>query len=172
MPLIETNRLVIREFTMEDLSDLHEILGDAETMKYSEPPYDPAKTQAFLRSFCIDRHGALAAWEKRAQKVIGYILFSGAQSGVYEMGWFFNRSFWRQGYACEACKAVIEYAFQDRNANKIFAETIDGVKSIGLMRKLGMTQEGIRRSQVRGPDGHWADLYLYGLLREQWKKLH
>ena len=75
----------------------------------------------------------------------------------------------RQGYAYEACKAVIDYAFCELDAHKVFAETIDGVKSVGLMQKLGMKLEGVQRSQTKDNDGNWANLYFYGLLREEWK---
>ncbi len=157
----ETERLIIRNFTPEDAKDLHEILGDGETMLFCEPPYDFDKTKAFLESFCIMRRGAVAAVEKRSQKMIGYILFNEMEAGIYEMGWFLNRSYWRKGYAYEACKAVIKYAFCDLNAHKIFAETSDGVKSVGLMKKLGMTFEGIQDS-----DG--VALFCYGLPRAEW----
>ncbi len=168
MKNVETARLTIRDFTLEDAKDLHDIFGDEETMLNCEPPYDFEKVQQFLESFCIGRRGAVAAVEKLSRKMIGYILFNEFDPGVYEMGWIFNRSYWRQGYAYEACKAVIDYAFCERNAHKVFAEAIDGVKSVGLMKKLGMTQEGIQRSQTLDHSGKWADLYFYGLLREEW----
>lgn len=167
---IETPRLRIRAFAPEDAADLQEILGDAETMQHSEPAYSLEKTKEFLTDFCIGRGGAVAAVHKESSKLIGYILFHASCEGMYEMGWFFNRRYWRQGYAYEACQAVIDHAFGQRNAHKIFAETTDGVKSVRLMQKLGMRLEGIQRSQTRESDGNWADLYCYGLLEEDWKK--
>ena len=83
------------------------------------------------------------------------------------MGWIFNKKYWGQGYAYEACKAVIDYVFDELNAHKIFAETIDVVKSAGLMKKLGMKMEGIQRSQIKNVYGNWADIYLFGLLKEE-----
>lgn len=166
---IETERLVIRNFTLDDADDLYDILGDAETMKNCEPAYDLEKTKDFLHSFCIGRNGAVAAVHKQSQKVIGYILFNEIDPSVYEMGWIFNWSYWRQGYAYEACKAVIDFAFRELNAHKVFAEAIDGVKSVGLMQKLGMKLEGAQRSQAKDNDGNPEDLYLYGLLAENWK---
>lgn len=162
---LETKRLLLREFRQEDAADLQEILGDAETMKYMEAPYDLEKTKTFLKNFCIARRGAVAA--VLGEKVIGYLLFHPLEDGVYELGWIFHRAYWRQGYACEACAALVQYAFETENAHKIFAETIDGVKSVGLMRKLGLRQEGVQRSHTRDSRGNWADLYLYGLLREE-----
>ena len=166
---IETERMIIRDFTQSDATDLHDIFGDAETMENCEPAYDFEKTKAFLTSFCIGRNGAVAAVHKESGKMIGYILFNEFDESVYEMGWIYNRSFWRQGYAFESCKAVIDYAFRDLKAHKVFAEAIDAVKSVGLMQKLGMQLEGIQRSQTKDNHGAWADLYFYGLLEDDWR---
>ena len=167
---LKTTRMLLRDFIPEDAADLQEILGDAEVMEFSEAPYDLEKTKAFLASFCIEKHGAVAAVHKESGKVIGYILFSEIEPDVYEMGWFFNRRFWRQGYAYESCKAVIDYAFSGLNVRKIVAETIDTRKSVALMEKLGMHPEGIQRNQTRDHQGNQAHLYIYGLLADDWRK--
>lgn len=165
---LETARLLIRDFTLEDAADLYEIFGDAETMRNCEPAYSFEKTQEFLEKFCIGRKGAVAAVLKSTGKVIGYILFKAlgedGKEDVYEIGWIFNRTYWRQGYAHESCSTVIAYAFDQLHAHKIMAEAIDGVKSVSLMKKLGMRPEGVQRSHTRDNEGNWADLYLYGLL--------
>ena len=103
---IETARMVIRDFTINDINDMQDILGDAETMKNCEPAYTIEKTADFLQKFCIEKGGAVAAVHKETAKVIGYILFNEFGEGVYEIGWFFNRAFWGQGFAYESCKAV------------------------------------------------------------------
>ncbi len=164
---IGTNRLIIRNFVKGDAQDLYEILGDDETMEYCEPAYTFEKTEKFLEAFCIGRNGAVAAVHKETGKVIGYILFNEQEDGIYEIGWFFNKAYWRQGYAYESCKAVIDYAFDELKAHKIVAETIDAVKSVSLMKKLGMELEGIQRSQTRDNHGNWADLYFYGLQNKE-----
>ncbi len=163
---IETNRMVIRDFHVNDVNDMYDILGDDETMRNCEPAYTMEKTTEFLQKFCIDQKGAVAAVEEETNKVIGYILFHKFEEDMYEMGWIFNREFWGQGYAFEACKAMIDYAFDSMNVHKIFAETIDEIKSVHLMKKLGMKLEGIQRSHVKDTLGNWADLYLYGILAE------
>ena len=168
---IETPWMIIRDFIPEDAADLHDILGDDEIMEFCEPAYDLEKTKAFLTSFCIGRKGAVAAVHKESGRLIGYILFNEVDEGVYEMGWIFNRGFWRQGYAHESCKAVIDYAFRELNAHRIFAETIDTKKSVALMRKLGMRLEGIQPSQTKDNHGNWADLYFYGLAEDEWRSL-
>lgn len=156
---LETQRMCIRHFVPEDAEGLYAILGDVETMACCEPPYDLEKTRRFLTSFCIEKKGAVAAVHRESGKLIGYILLNELRPGEYEIGWIFHRSFWRQGYAYEACNAVIAYAFDVLNANKIFAETTDTIKSVKLMKKLGMHPEGIQQE-------NGTDLYLFGLLKE------
>lgn len=163
--LLETKRMIIRDFVVEDMNDLHDILGDDETMKNCEPAYDVKKTEMFLRKFCIGKKGAVAAVHKETQKVIGYILFNESEESVYEIGWIFNRDYWRKGYAYESCHEVVRYAFSGLGAHKIFAEAIDARKSVGLMEKLGMSLEGVQKEQTKDNLGNWTDVYLYGIVQ-------
>lgn len=167
---LETDRLTIRDFTTEDAPALHEIFGDGETMANCEPAYTFEKTRKFLEEFCIGRRAAAAAVRKEDGKLIGYILLKplgeDEKEDVYEMGWIFHRAYWRQGYAYEACSRVLDYAFDGLHAHKVMAEAIDAVKSVALMEKLGMKREGVQRSHTGDNRGGWADLYLYGMLRE------
>lgn len=167
---LETNRMIIRNFIPEDITDLHDILGDDKTMEHCEPAYSLEKTNAFLNHFCIERRGAVAAVQKESGKMIGYILFHEFDTGVYEIGWFFNRLYWRQGYAFESCKAVIDYAFNKLNAHRIFAEAVDAVKSVNLMKKLDMQLQCVQ--QTEDNDGNRADLYCYELLDQNWRRLN
>lgn len=161
--LPETERMIIRDFTINDVNDLYEILGDEETMRYSEPAYTLEQTKNFLKEFCIDRKGAAAAAIKDTGKVIGYILFAQIEDGTYELGWFFNKKYWSQGYAYEAGKAMINYAFAEKKAQKVCSETIDLEKSVKLMEKLGMKPEGILRKSVKDNSGTLVDLYSYAV---------
>lgn len=168
---IETQRMHIRDFTMDGVKDLHDIFGDAEVMKNCEPAYSFEKTSNFLSELCIGKRGAVAAVLKDSGKMIGYILFNMFDEGVYEIGWIINKNFWRQGYAYESCKAVIDHAFNELDAHKIFAKAINNVRSVGLMKKFGMQLEGIQRSHTKDNNGNWADLYYYGLFKDGWNTL-
>ena len=119
----ETERMMVRSFQEGDLPDLQEILGDAQTMVYMEPPYTLEQTARFLQDFCIGRKGALAAEDKASGRVIGYLLCNEIQDDIYEIGWIFNRRIWRQGYAYEACCSLVDYAFFSLHAHKLLAET-------------------------------------------------
>ena len=60
---------------------MQEILGDAETMKTCEPPYDLAKTEGFMRSFCMERRGAVAAVHKASERSACYVPEENIKSG-------------------------------------------------------------------------------------------
>lgn len=162
--IITTERLEIRRFEPRDAEDLHEILGDAETMKFLEPPFSKEQTEEFLNGFCIKKQGALAA-KLKGGKVIGYILFNPTSPGTYELGWVFNRAFWRKGYAFEALSAVIDYGFKELSVKKFIAETTDPIRSVGLMKKLGMRREG--SMMTTDSYGDKAEMILYGLSEKE-----
>ena len=164
---IQTERLRIRNYEERDLADFFEIFSDREVMEHCEPPYDMEASRYWVQYF-IDNPIAFAVIEAESGKMIGHALFKqmpGEENGIYEIGWIYNRRFWRQGYAYEAAQALIDYGFDQLNVHKIVAETIDPVKSVPLMIKLGMREEGVFRQHTLCNGGIWADLFWYGLLR-------
>jgi len=170
---LDTTRMILRDFTINDLDDFHEIFSDPVVMENIEPPYDRKKSEEFLRTFCIERKpkGAFAAVLKETGKVIGYVLFKSIDyDEIYEIGWIFNRNYWRKGYASEICERLVEYGFEDMKLHKICAEAVDVNKSVGLMKKLGMVEDGIFRKHCKRPDGSWQDLHWYGILAEDYFK--
>lgn len=170
---IETERIVLRDFTIADLDDFHEIFGDAEVMRNTEPPYSREKSEKFLSDFCINRQpkGGFAAILKETGKVIGYVLFKSIdEPEIYEIGWIFNKNYWRKGYAFEICNELIRFGFVDMKLHRICAEATDAEKSVPLMKKLGMTQEGVFKKHSQRNDGTWTDLYWYAILCEDYLK--
>ena len=171
---LETDRMILRDFTTNDFDDFHEIFSDPIVMENTEPPYDRKKSANFLKSFCIERKpkGAFAAVLKETGKVIGYVLFKPIDAaGIYEIGWIFNKDYWRKGYAYEICQRLIQYGFEEMKLHKICAEAIDIEKSVSLMKKLGMVKDGVFRKHCKRADGTWEDLHWYGILAEDYFKL-
>ena len=102
---------------------------------------------------------------------MGYLLFHlyDGESETYEIGWVFHKAYWRQGYAYESCVRMISHAFSEMSVRKILAETIDPMKSVGLMEKLGMKLERIEKQKTKDLDGNWTDLYCYSLSKEEYQ---
>lgn len=174
MTMIKTARTTIRPFVSSDLNDLQQILGDPVTMTYVEPPYTYEQTKHFLENFCIKRKAALACVHKDNNKLIGYLLFkslgeadSNGHNDVYELGWIFNRNYWCQGFAYEASKALLDYAFDNLKAHRVSAETINLEQAKPLLEKLGLHCEGRLIEARRSNDGDFCDLYVYGLVKNQ-----
>lgn len=164
--LLQTERLTIRGYAEGDLPDFYEIFSDPEVMRCCEPIYSREKAERWVRYF-IQNPIAFAVAENASGKMIGHTLFKqlpGEAEGIYEIGWIYNRAFWRHGYAFEASRALIGYGFGALRLHKICAETIDPIKSVPLMRKLGMAPEGLFRAHARDPAGRWADVYWYAVL--------
>lgn len=161
---IRTQRLILRDYMPTDWQDLHEIFSDPIVMADCEPPYAPEQTQGTLAYF-IEKGIAYAATLADSGKVIGHMLFCQLpppeKPGVYEIGWFFNRKFWRMGYAYEAAKALIDHGFRELKLKEIRGETIDPVKSTGLMNKLDMIH--CDTEETTAPDGSITLLYWYAI---------
>lgn len=163
---LQTERLIIRDYSPADWQDLHEIFSNPMVMKYCEPTYTEEQTKDTLAYF-IKKDIAYAVTLADSGKVIGHALFAQLpppdEKGIYEIGWIYNRACWGQGYAYEASKALISYGFQECRLHKITAETIDPVKSVRLMKKLGMSHECTFRAHTRDLDGNWADVHWYAI---------
>ena len=166
---LDTERMILRDFTMDDLSDFLEIVSDAQLPVQAGFSYDREYSEDFFREFCIERNpkGGFAAVAKDTGKVIGYVLFHSVdEPDIYDIGWIFNKDYRGQGYATEICGRLIYHGFVEMELHKICAETIDTVKSVLLMKKLGMISEGIARKHSKRPNGSWADLHRYAILGE------
>lgn len=162
---LETQRLYIRPYRKEDLEAFHEIFSDEEVMDLCEETYSKTKSERVLRHF-MDTMIAYAVEHKKEGRMIGHLLFKQVPScdeGVFEIGWIFNKRHWNKGFAYEAAFAALEYGFETLGVHKVIAETIDPVKSLSLMKKLGMTHEGTMRQQTFHA-GRWNDLYMAGIL--------
>ncbi|WP_429146433.1 GNAT family N-acetyltransferase [Anaerotaenia torta] len=163
---LKTERLLIRNYKEEDLQDLFEIFSNPVVMEQCEPPYNMEECTKWLDYF-IEKPIAFAVEHIQTGRLIGHALFKqlpGEEAGIYEIGWIFNQQFWGQGYAYEASRALMDYGFDVLRLHKITAETTDPVKSVSLMKKLGMKQEGVLRQQTKDINGNWVDMHWYGIL--------
>lgn len=170
MTPLKTDRLVIENFTMDDLPALWDIFRDEETMEHMAP-MTREDTERLLRSFCVEAAspGAFAARLREGGALAGYVLFHPVDApGIYELGWVFRRDCWGKGLAREASTALVERAFAALGAHKVVAQTEDTVRAVPLLERLGMVREGVFRRHSLSRDGTWKDLYWYGLLREEY----
>jgi len=116
-PILETLRLVLRPLTPEDQTELAAVLGDAETMRWYPRPYTGAEVREWIERQ-MGRYpggnGLLGMVEKQTGKLIGdcgAVWQEVEGTAELEIGYHVNRERWGQGFATEAAREVMGYAF-------------------------------------------------------------
>ena len=149
--IVETDRLVIRLFSLSDAGAMHSIFGDPEVMRFGDGVQTVEWVQEWLRS-CLENYrqksriGPWAVIEKNSESVIGYcgLFYFPDVCGQpeTELGYRLARRHWGRGYATEAARAVLNYAFNTLHLPRLIA-IIDpqNVRSIRVVEKLGMHYE-------------------------------
>lgn len=173
--MIKTERLIIRRFEQSDYMDLYDYLSLPEIYAY-EPgePIDmvTAKDMATQRA---QGNEFFAVELSETKKMIGHIYFKQIEPlewMTWEIGYIFNPSYQRKGFATEAVKAIVEYAFSNWNSHRIIAHcNPKNEASWKLLDKIGMRREGVLLKNIffsRNEDGqpNWQDTYEYAMLRE------
>ena len=126
--IIETDRLILREYSQSDFRSLRDIICDAETMKYYPKPYDERGVQRWL-DWCIgsyrDRGFGLWAIELKSTGEFigdcGISLQSIDGETLPEIGYHINKRFWRRGFAKEAARAVRTWCFENTDFDCIYS---------------------------------------------------
>ena len=173
---LRTERLLLRPFRLADVDDVFAYASDPEWARYLDNVPQP-----FTRRTAEERvaRGVLESRETHPiwaivlnQRVVGSIvLMIDVQHEIGELGYELSREHWGKGLTVEASEAVIDWGFQERGLAKVFAQAdTRNKRSLRVMEKLGMTFEGVLRSNgtVRGER---ADDVHYGLLREEWEEM-
>jgi RimJ/RimL family protein N-acetyltransferase len=90
----------------------------------------------------------------------------------WEVGWAVHPDEWGKGYAGEAARQAMDWAFKHLNVHRIVAFCHAGNSaSVRVMEKLGMHQDG-RLRETRWLNGRWWDEFVYSILEREWKDLN
>lgn len=88
----------------------------------------------------------------------------------WEIGWMVDPDAWGNGYASEAARRVMDFAFNELDAHRVIAFCdVENRASERVMQKLGMRHEATMR-QTRLLRGQWRDELLYAVLESEWGK--
>jgi RimJ/RimL family protein N-acetyltransferase len=143
---IETDRLLIRKFKYEDWQDVYEYTSDANVMKYiPEGVFSKDDAKKFVNENIKGNDQNFPVVLKGEKIIIGHLVFF-AYFGdhTYEIGWVFNSEYHQKGYASEAAKAIVAYAFNTMKLHRIIATCQpENTPSYRVMEKIGMRREGM-----------------------------
>jgi [ribosomal protein S5]-alanine N-acetyltransferase len=147
--IIETARLILRHFTDDDADAVFAVIGDPLTMKYYPQKFtrDDAvrwvtKSQERYRT---DGYGLFAVVLKSSGEVIGncgVVRQEVEGESLLEVGYHFRRDHWGHGYATEAARACMDYAFGRLGAAKVVSFILaENAPSRRVAERNGMTVE-------------------------------
>lgn len=175
-PFIETPRLVLRPFGLDDASAVQRLAGErviADTTLNIPHPYENGMAEKWIESHQPGFEAGLLATfaiifrdDPQLIGAVGLRLDQELNKG--ELGYWIGKPFWNLGYATEATAAVLKYGFNDLRLNRISACHLARNPSSGrVMEKAGMLREGMARQDTKKWD-KYEDMVLYGIIREDW----
>jgi ribosomal-protein-alanine N-acetyltransferase len=144
--VLQTERLVLRPFVTDDLESLHEILGDAETMRFYPAPFTLEDTARWIernqRRYVDDGFGLWVVRERSTGAFLGdcgLTLQPVEGEPLVEVGWHVRRDRWGEGIAPEAGIGCRDWAFEHLDVERIISLIRpDNVQSRRVAEKLGM----------------------------------
>lgn len=178
-PIIETERLLLRNINEEDAEDLFFNFSNPAVMRYygSEPMESTEEAIGLIHSFKVmfeEQKGVRWGVQiKNKQNLIGTVGFHAISSKHRraEIGYELNEENWGQGYAREAIGAVVRYGFEQMKLNRIGAIVfLENQPSKDLLRKLGFKQEGVLRNYMI-QNGVSYDTNVYSLVYAKEKEV-
>jgi len=145
--ILETSRLILRQFLPADADALALVLSDPETMRFYPAPYDRAGVENWiarnLRRYTDDGHGLWAMVLKATGELIGDCGLTVQEvdgSTEIEVGYHVRRDLWGQGLATEAARACRDYGFARLPVERIISLIRpENLPSCRVAEKNGMT---------------------------------
>ena len=160
--IIETERLLLRTFTVDDAPLIYELNLDPDITRYTGDPIQDIQhaqqvlEQIILPQYALYNHGRWAVHVKTELTFIGWCgLKTRPERNEIDLGYRFLKTAWGKGYATEAAFACLKYGFEKLNLQRIVGRAMpQNLASIRVLEKCGMQYVG---DEV--VDGHPAKTY-------------
>jgi RimJ/RimL family protein N-acetyltransferase len=147
--VLESERLLLRKWNDEDAAAVEDIYLKPEVMEFIPggvwSPERTARVIARMRELDVEQgFGFYPVVVKSLGKIIGHCRLGFLeQTPEIEVAYVLDSPYWGQGYASEAARAMIDHGFLRLNILRIVAVAFpENVRSIGVMRSIGMTPLG------------------------------
>jgi ribosomal-protein-alanine N-acetyltransferase len=178
--IFETKRLIVRPWTLNDAEDMFEYAGCKKTTEYM--PWcthaDVLGSLEIIKMFIADYekpygHKSFAIELLDSGKVIGsvgYTKTSEEAGGIADIGYILNEKFQHKGYMTETVLGILSYIKQSKIAMRIQARfDVENTASGAVMKRCGMTFEGVARKSHDNNKHKRADMVWYSILAEEIK---
>ena len=183
-PYIETERLYLRQWQASDFAIFAAMNADPEVMKYF-PKLLPAKVSDIIGNKCqqlIEDNGwgfwalSLKEGSNKNDAFIGFVGLNQTHADMsfapcVEIAWRLRKEFWGQGYATEAARASLDFAFSELALDEVVAfTTVINKRSQLLMKRIRMTDTQNNFYHPALESNHLlAEHVLYKINRQQWQ---
>lgn len=171
--IIETNRLILREYTLDDFDNLYEIVSYPETMRHYPKPFDEERTRGWiewnLENYKNYGFGLWAVTLKKTGEFIGDCGISIQNIDgelLPEIGYHIHKKYWRRGFGSEAARAVRDWAFENTDYNCIYSY----MKYTNVGSYSTAIANGMRKVKEYQDEKNKIS-YAYAITRDEWKLL-
>lgn len=170
IPTLETERLILRPLREADAATFCELLQDPDVVRYIGDGTIPSADDcwravaAWLGHWALRGYGPWAVTERESGAFMGRV-------GIHfpygwpqpELGYTLGKKFWHRGYATEACRAALDWAFAERDFPELVSYIYPAnTASIRVATKLGETLRGTTALRER-------EVLVYAITRAEWE---
>jgi ribosomal-protein-alanine N-acetyltransferase len=174
LPILESDRIILRELRIEDLDDVFEFTSRKEVTKFLSWEAHPEKvvTHSFLTNVICNYHSEKPSqWgiefkdEKKIIGITGFISMD-TDNEKAEIAYLSSPFYSGNGFMTEANLMILEYSFNTLNLNRIEAKAEkENIASQRVLEKIGMKKEGVFMDYLK-IKGSFRTYEFYSILRE------
>lgn len=164
------DRTTLREFRMDDLDDVHAIVGDDRVTTWLSFDARSVDESAAMLAGIIERAQVeprnevyLAVTPPNSDRLVGFVRLARSGSNA-KLGYAIGYDSWTRGYATDAVRTILTFGFRDLKLHRVTAAIgPDNAASVRIVDRLGFSYERRLRDHVF-TNGAWRDSLLYSLL--------
>jgi len=177
MKTIETERLILRDWKVEDVDDLYDYAKNPNVGPHGGWKPHESKTESLeiMQTLFINKYDSWAIVYKENGRVIGSIGYEldtkRPETKCKELGYAMGEDYWGKGIMTEAAKAVIRYGFDELKLDMIsIYRNPQNTRSGRVIEKCGFVYEGTLRQAYKIYDGSIRDVACYSMKKEEYKE--
>jgi len=178
MKTIETERLILRKWDVEDVQDLYEYAKNPNVGPHGgwKPHESMSESLEIMQTLFLDKYDCWAIEYKENSKVIGSIGYEDdvrrPETGCKELGYAMSEDYWRKGIMTEAAKAVLKFGFEEMALEMVSIYCSPTNERSGrVIEKCGFTYEGVLRKAYKIYDGTLRDVVCNSMTKEEYEAL-
>ena len=175
LPVLRSNRIMLRELVKTDALSLLSMLSSEEVAKFiSPPPTTPEGFEKFImwaqRERLAGRQFTFGMVPEGCNHAVGLVQVRAIapKFSVAEWGFAVGSPFWGTGMFLASARMTLDFAFQNTAVNRLEARAVvQNGRGNGALRKLGAVQDGVLRGSLL-KEGKYLDQIMWSILSQDW----